>query len=228
MKKLLFKYADAAFWKIINKRRPFDIERMAYLKAAYESAEFIENEMPMAANLRQRKALWLEAARRVTVSGLWLEFGVHQGESIRVIADQTTNTVYGFDSFEGLPEDWTFFQKKGRFSLDGKPPENMPDNVEFVKGWFNESLPDFLGKHEDPVAFLHIDSDLYSSAKTVLDLLQDRIVPGTVVLFDELLNYPGWKSGEAKAWLEFLSLTGHNAEYFGYASSAHSVGLVIA
>lgn len=111
--------------------------------------------------------------------------------------------------------------------MRGELPKDMPNNVRFVKGWFDQTLPRFLEEHHEPVAFLHIDSDLYSSAKTVLGLLKDRIVPGTVVLFDELLNYPGWKNGEIKAFREFIAETGFKYEYFGYASSAHSAGMRI-
>jgi hypothetical protein len=38
---------------------------------------------------------------------LFLELGVFSGQSIWVIAQRTSNLVHGFDSFEGLPEDWT-------------------------------------------------------------------------------------------------------------------------
>jgi len=38
----------------------------------------------------------------------------------------------------------------------------------------------------------------YSSTKTVFDTLADRIVPGTVIVFDEFFNYPGSKRGESK------------------------------
>lgn len=46
------------------------------------------------------------AIRHVTLQGLWLEFGVSNGASLKVIAEQTSARIYGFDSFEGLPEDW--------------------------------------------------------------------------------------------------------------------------
>ena len=60
-----------------------------------------------------------------------------------------------------------------------------------------------LGQHPGPVAFLHLDVDRYSSTRTVLELLGDRIVPGTVIAFDEFFNYPGWREGEYRAFNEF-------------------------
>ena len=39
-------------------------------------------------------------------NGIWIEFGVYNGHSITYISNFTKNIVYGFDSFEGLPETW--------------------------------------------------------------------------------------------------------------------------
>lgn len=64
--------------------------------------------------------------------GLFIECGVYAGESIRKIAAATPCTVYGFDSFEGLPERWDrpdMAFDKGTFSLNKALPE-VPLNVE--------------------------------------------------------------------------------------------------
>ena len=39
------------------------------------------------------------------------------------------------------------------------------------------------------MAFLHIDGDLYASARSVLTLCESRIVPGTVLVFDEFFTF---------------------------------------
>merc|ERR1712087_704292 len=67
-----------------------------------------------------------------------------------------------------------------------------------------ESLPPFLASHSGPVSFIHVDSDLYSSAISVLQLLTPRIQPGAVLVFDELINYPGFREGEMRALYEWL------------------------
>ena len=162
---------------------------------------------------------------QVKNEGLWLEFGVYQGRDIRKIGSFAPGEVYGFDSFQGLPEDWTHFQKKGRFDVGGKPPVDVPDNVHFVKGWFEETLPRFKQEHLGPIAFLHIDSDLYSSAKFVLSSLGDRLVKDSVILFDDFLNYPGWRQGESKAFFEFTNDHSREFEFIGFASSHHSVAV---
>ncbi len=66
-------------------------------------------------------------------------------------------------------------------------------NVRLIQGWFDKILPDFWPAHQGPALFRHIDSDLYSSARTVFTLFRDRIRPGTVIVFDEFFNYSGWK-----------------------------------
>ena len=173
---------DRAVLDIWMKRRHVDFERVAYVQAAAESVQFFQEFMPMTPNLETGSALFEYVLDCVTADGLWLEFGVRGGGDIRRIAGRAPGDVFGFDSFEGLPEDWTHFQRKGRYSMDGQIPDNMPPNVQLIKGWFSDTLPTFLAQHRGPIAFLHIDSDLYSSAKTVLNQLQGRITDGTVIL----------------------------------------------
>lgn len=156
------------------------------------------------------------AVGRVVIDGLWLEFGVASGGHINRLAKLMNlngfehKIIYGFDSFEGLPESWadpiTGIEQcpAGAFDQKGKLPRKKYDNIKFIKGWFDQSLPGFVEKHTDPVALLHIDSDLYSSAKTIFDYVGDQIVPGTIILFDEFYNYPGYEYHEYKAFKEFV------------------------
>lgn len=159
---------------------------------------------------------------------LWLEFGVWTGQTINHIAERTKATVYGFDSFEGLPVDW----KEGTTARSVIPKEyfrhshalpRVRSNVKLVKGWFDKSLPGFLNEHPGNVAYLHIDSDVYESAKIVFDLLGDRIVAGSVIVFDELFNYPTWKEGEYKAFTEFIQAKQLRVEYLAFNSSGEQV-----
>jgi hypothetical protein len=64
---------------------------------------------------------------------------------------------------------------------------------------------------------MHIDCDLYSSTVDILTGLVKHMRPGTVVLFDEYFNYPGWERHEFKAWKEFVSAHGVKYEYLAYA-----------
>lgn len=185
--------------------------------------------------------------KHVKLDGLWMEFGVFQGKSIGTIANcNPDQTIYGFDSFEGLPEDWTPTNPKGTFSLGGNVPdrifrgenvihgqvwEPVPENVVFIKGWFEDTLPGFVDEHQENVAFIHIDSDLYSSCKTILGVFKDRIVPGTVMCFDDWCGYPHNtdRDHEVKAFAEFLLETELKAKPISYQTHEHysQVGFLI-
>lgn len=153
-------------------------------------------------------------------SGLVMEFGVFKGESINFISSLLSfKKVYGFDSFEGLPSNWTPGAGKGAFDLGGHAPK-VNKNVELISGWFGETLPTFLESHKNELCtFIHIDCDLYSSTKDVLDNIGDRIVPGTIILFDEYFNRPGWRQHEYRAWQECVCKQGIRYEYLGYVSA---------
>lgn len=142
-------------------------------------------------------------------AGIACEFGVYRGASLMLVAGYRKKPVFGFDSFEGLPKPWEFGATRheaGHFAC--APPTDLPPSVTLVPGWFDESIPAWKREHEGPVQFLHIDCDLYESAKAVLMLLNDRIEPGAVIVFDELLEgrgYTNWRQGEWKALTEWLA-----------------------
>jgi hypothetical protein len=140
----------------------------------------------------------LKALQSVKISGLYCEFGVYQGYTLNYIQSNTTQTIHGFDSFKGLPEFWIDGFDKKAFELPQTP--QFSENVQIHEGYYEDSLPTFLATHKEAFAFLHIDCDLYSSTKTIFDLCKERIVPGTVISFDEYFNYPGWQNGEYKAF----------------------------
>lgn len=154
------------------------------------------------------------AYRAAPAEGYSLEFGVFTGGSIRALALRAPKDVFhGFDSFEGLPEAWSLSpqqtHEKGHFKLSELPP--VPANVQLAPGFFDATLDPWLKANPGPVKFVHIDSDLYSSAKFVLDRLSDRFVDGAVIVFDELCDweesgvYSRWLEGEWKALLEWLA-----------------------
>jgi hypothetical protein len=84
-----------------------------------------------------------------------------------------------------------------------------------------------LAANPSPVSFLHIDCDLYSSTKTVLHYLGNRIRSGTVIVFDEYFNYVGWRNHEYKAFAEFIAASGLSYRYIGVVPSYQQVGVVI-
>jgi hypothetical protein len=199
---------------------PRDIELARQRKAVADSADFVDRNMPMARSYPDKFSLLEAALREVTVQGLYCEFGVFKGETINFISSKTEREVHGFDSFEGLPEDWRPGFPKGAFKTT---LPTVRSNVRLHQGWFENSIPPFKKDNPGPVAFLHIDADLYSSAKTVLELLSDRIKPGTIVQFDEFFNFPAWKAGEYRAFSEFCTAANLEAEYIGFTRSDEQV-----
>jgi hypothetical protein len=204
-----------------------DYAMMAHLMAAASSAEYMMNNMMSARNLMHRIDLLDFALGECTIEGLVMEFGVYRGKSLRDIAMSVDHEVHGFDSFEGLPEDWTYFQKQGRFSLQGEVPYFDAPNIRIHKGRFDQTLPQFLTRYPGPARFIHVDCDIYTSTRTVLQLLATRIVSGTVILFDEYLNYPAWQQHEFRAFQEFVAQAGKNYRYIGFASSDCAVAVRI-
>lgn len=155
-----------------------------------------------------------------------LEFGVFKGTTINHIAKLLPmKQIYGFDSFDGLPEQWSgYIGKQGDFNLKQLP--HVEDNVTLLPGWFNESIDAFLSSNQfNTISLLHIDSDLYSSAKTILSKLESKIVRGTIIIFDEYFNYPNWKNHEYKAFQEFIENSDFSYEYL--AIGHHQVAVKI-
>lgn len=151
--------------------------------------------------------------------GLWLEFGVYVGGTIRRIAKRTSrNCIFGFDSFEGLPENWDYRDNgafpKGSFNLGGWMPQ-VPDNVTLVKGWYKDVLPLFVKDHPEPVTFLHVDSDIYSSACDIFNNIAPQISNGCIIVFDEMEGYYGFEHHEWKAWWEFVDKHNITFEWIG-------------
>jgi hypothetical protein len=213
--------AGRLYRRIIHKYFLSDVMYELRVAARKEAAEFIGQNLRSAMLFQDRMALLdfaISTAKKTLPNGLVCEFGVSSGKTMRIIAQTWGGPVHGFDSFEGLPEDWTgTYERAGRFNLKGQLPK-VPANVTLHAGWFDKSLPRFLDKHPGPAALLHLDADIYSSTKTALDLMKPRIVPGTVLLFDEYTNYPNWREHEHKAWQEFLAETGFKAEFIGFST----------
>jgi len=137
-----------------------------------------------------------------------MEFGVYRGRSINFMADLLPDaTLYGFDSFEGFPDDGRGDWDQD-FSVEGLP--KVADNVSLIKGFFDETLPAFLSQNPDlsPPRLLHIDCDIYSSTKVVFDQLGHLLTASSVIVFDELLHYRGFRENEFLAFYEFLETRG--------------------
>jgi len=188
------------------------------LRALQRSVDYIESAMPDALGLESQRELIDYALQAVGIDGHYLEFGVFTGGTIRYIARRIgQRTIHGFDSFEGLPEAWSGFNLGGKaFDRKGQMPR-VPNNVRLHLGYFDASLPPWLDEHSGPIAFIHLDCDIYSSTKTVFKLTAPRLAPGTVILFDEYFNFPNWEQHEFKAFQEFVAERRVKYTYLAFA-----------
>jgi hypothetical protein len=208
----------------------FDTDFTARRLASETSARFIIDHMRTAQNFATDYDLHEWAAQRVDPDlargGLFLEFGVATGRTLNHWARLfPQHVIHGFDSFEGLPETWSWNFQAGHFH---QPLPRVRDNCDLVVGWFDRTLPRFLEQHTNSrVALLHIDSDLYSSAAYVLETLADRIRSGTIIVFDEYLNFPGWEQDEHRAWQEFVARHNVKFEYLAFVSRHQQVTVKI-
>ncbi len=203
-----------------------DISLEASRRSLASTMDYVEKHMSGVRSYANKLQLFDAVLPTVPQSGLWLEFGVYRGETINYIARKTKEKIFGFDSFEGLPEFWRDGFEAGHFSVSRLPP--VAQNVELIKGWFNETLLPFMSQRRDQaISFIHVDCDLYSSTKTIFKNCGDHIKEGTVIVFDEYFNYPGWQDGEYKAFKEFIASHGLGYEYIGYVYTHEQVAVRI-
>ncbi|WP_344197200.1 class I SAM-dependent methyltransferase [Aeromicrobium alkaliterrae] len=190
-----------------------DLFAAAERAAVLSSAEYVGRHFAGAASFGHPHDTLRHAISQAPTTGLALEMGVYSGTTLRLIADARPGTVYGFDVFTGLPEDWRPGFPAGTFAAAELP--DVP-GAELVVGLFEDTLPRFLAEHPGPIDLLHVDCDLYSATVTVLDAVVSRLVVGSVVAFDEYLNHQNWQDGEFRAWAELVARTGISYEYLAY------------
>ncbi len=138
------------------------------------------------------------------VEGDLIETGVRRGGTVifmRAIlkaCEVTDRIVWAADSFEGLPEpnvekyaadkEVIFHQyHELRVSLDTvrenfKKYGLLDDQVQFLKGWFRDTLPVAPIKK---LAVLRLDGDMYESTMDALVYLYPKLSPGGYVIVDD-------------------------------------------
>jgi hypothetical protein len=196
----------------VAKRTFYNSIRYLEHQELVNSANFIKPFLGQVSLFDNKKGGYFQfAMNKVTQDkkGLWLEFGVRSGVSAKFFAPfakdfAKNSTLYGFDSFEGIRNDWSSIDEPaGSFTLNAKVPEKIK-NCEFVVGWVEDTLDKFLNIHQEVVNFAHFDLDVYEPTKFALSAISDRLVPGSIVMFDEFHGYPGWEFHEKKALEEVL------------------------
>jgi hypothetical protein len=216
LKYVLYRVVLAAY-QLIDTGRLHPVRERS-IRALNATVDYVETHMKDALGFETQKEVLSYGIAEAKVSGHYLEFGVFTGGTIRYLAGlKREQTFHGFDSFEGLPEAWSGFSLgPAAFSRRGRLPK-VPRNVILHKGWFSSTLVRWRQDFAGPVAFVHIDCDLYTSTVDILDMIADRLQPGTLLVFDEYFNYPNWERHEFKAWQEFVAKHQVQYDYLAYA-----------
>lgn len=156
---------------------------------------------------------------------LFLEFGVFKGESMKYFINNfinKKNKFFGFDSFEGLPEDWNSGIKKKHFNLYGKKPKIKDSRCFFIKGLFQNTLPKFNLKFNIKNNFkmlIHFDADIYSS--TLYSLAHtSNLKKNYFIIFDQFTG------DESRAFNDFVISHKKNFEILGFTKYKNYPGQV--
>ena len=195
------------------------LTRLANALGGLEQGRWLADTHRQVPNLPDRFAVFDEAIRRVSGSRpLYLEFGVYRGRTLRYWTSKLTSPsarFVGFDSFEGLPEDWQANAPAGAFSV-GRPPAVDDPRVSFIVGWFDETLETFDPPEHDQL-IVNLDCDLYSSTHGVLEWLTPHLRPGTLVYLDDLFD----RDHQWRALREWLDGAGSAARPVAMARWGH-------
>jgi O-methyltransferase len=156
----------------------------------------------------------------------YIEFGVCGANSFQWWLDHSSNIgsrFYGFDTFEGLPENWGTYEK-GEMSAD--IPQTDDTRAEFIKGLFQDTVPNFLVTHNlknDKRKVIHLDADLFSSTLYALTALAHYLRKGDILLFDEF-NVP---NHEFFAFKMFCDAYYIKTKLLGAVNNYYQVALII-
>jgi len=239
LKKIRFELFNRSFGIVIRGIRrtfinntPPGVHYQVKQRAIQDSADYAISHFSGAMMFNTRPELWdfcLTTGNSLQNRACVIaEYGVWKGESINFFARSCPKAViYGFDSFEGLEEDWHgFTMRRGTFSTSGKQPQ-CEKNVKLVKGWIEDTMSSFLIElQRSQIQILHIDVDTYKPTSFVLNSLVNNLGKGSIIIFDEFFGYPGFKMHEFKAWHEFVNSNNIQYKYLAYTEMAVAVEIV--
>tara|TARA_B100000780_G_scaffold212948_1_gene152566 strand:- start:425 stop:1132 length:708 start_codon:yes stop_codon:yes gene_type:complete len=227
-KNILVKFSRVIFWITPEEFRLKTLQsKLIWEQKDKENFEHFQNHYKKSILFNQISSLRKHAIENAVNNDpqknyYYLEFGVWKGESANFFS-KYLKKLYVFDGFEGLKEDWAGTGlTKGSFNLGKKIPK-LNSNIEPIVGWVEDTLDDFLKKHNPEINFVHLDMDTYSPTKYTLEKLKPYLIKGATIIFDELYNYPGWKEGEYKALKEVYQDDEYNFLAFNLSDKQVSI-----
>ena len=191
-----------------------------FSKWAYENRKVAYNDFPSKWDYYKRNNMykWVIEKEKLTETINYIEFGVAGGHSFKWWLEQNKNadsTFYGFDTFDGLPEDWGPF-KKGSFTNNNAVPEINDARGKFYTGLFQQTVPTFVKELDNSKRnVLMMDADLYSATLYALTSLAPYLKKGDIIFFDEFVV----PTHEFKAYSDFVAAYYINLELIAAANN---------
>ena len=184
----------------------YDLYKDEQIKKCYEHfKDYLKNAVLLSSDKIRDHAINCAKENDNDPDLIYIEFGVFSGTSINFFSNKIKKNIYGFDSFQGLKEDWLGTSvPKGTFDLKKKIPK-LNDNVIPIVGWIQDTLPKFLNEKQPKICFIHMDVDTYQSSKFILEEIKPFLTNNSIILFDEIYNFEGWDVGEYKALKEVFN-----------------------
>jgi len=158
------------------------------------------------------------------VPGAILECGTYRGGTLLGMAHVLGKRglrprMFGLDSFEGFPEpvaqdrrdDGDFHPDVHKGALGDASYSGLierierlgwTDHVHVIKGFFEDTLPQL---NAEKYSLVHIDCDLYQSYMTCLEHAYPRMLPGSIMVFDDYRVSEGVYPGADRAVDEFFT-----------------------
>lgn len=200
VRKFLNVLKQYAFPNYRSQLNVYDLYKEEQIKKCYEHFKnYLKNAVLLSSDKIREHALNCAKEKDNDPNSIYIEFGVFSGSSINFFSNKIKKNIYGFDSFEGLREDWLGTSvPKGTFNLNKKIPK-LNNNVIPIVGWIQDTLPKFLEDKNPKICFIHMDVDTYESSKFILEKVKPYLENETIILFDEIYNFEGWDVGEYKA-----------------------------
>ena len=177
-------------------------------------------------NLKKDPLRYCLQNKIINKNGLWIEFGVSSGGTIDLISNYNESYVYGFDLFDSVDKigNWKDLYNECQIGIPQTVNELNKDNygrtgiiksfnknVKFIKGYFNETLNNFLANKKSKINFIHIDCTFYDSCKTVLIECLPYI-DDAIIIFNSFINTKNYFKNELLAFYEII----HKNDKFRY------------
>lgn len=205
------------------------IKSAEYMMSRTPQPEYVSSDYPetMESFVNAKTLMRERAANDTCVDGFVAEYGVDKGHSfIQLCGLFEDDTVYGFDSFEGLEDNGKWkgnITHQDTFRNGGKILFDVPSNGEIVPGWFDDTLPT-QGYDKLRAKFINIDCDNCDASMLVMEHVRPYLVPGSVVVLDDYFCQFNFEiNSQFSAWKTFTEKHGISYDYIYCCAPAVTV-----